>query len=309
MPVCSIVVPAFNSASTLERCVESARYQSCADIEILIIDDGSRDNSVEVAERFRRLDSRIEVFRFGENKGKSSAMNFAQDAARGEWIAVLDADDEYDPQRIERLLALATLHKADLVADNQLKVDPFTDAIVGLVFDSKTLGGQLDLHRYLSSVGWKHDYGTLKPIIRKEFITATGLSYNLEARFSQDFYFLLDFFLSGVAYVSNEAFYRYTLPFSPLLRKWTTTGAGAWRHNFEVALKVNESYLEKEPVPEGPEVEGLLRRRSAILKRSLKWSAFKRLLLEEGTKEALIYLIQRPKFWQTALRRLMLGRF
>lgn len=68
---------------------------------------------------------------------------------------------------------------------------------LGLVFDSKTLGGQLDLHRYLSSVGWKHDYGTLKPIIRKEFITATGLSYNLEARFPQDFYFLLDFFLSG----------------------------------------------------------------------------------------------------------------
>ena len=115
----SVVIPLYNSASTLPRAVRSALRQTLQDIEVLIVDDGSRDTSLAEARAIAATDSRVRVIALPANRGKSHAMNHAVAQANGAWIAVLDADDWYEPDRLATLLAAGESHDVALVADNQ----------------------------------------------------------------------------------------------------------------------------------------------------------------------------------------------
>ncbi len=115
----SIVIPLYNSASTLPHAVRSALSQTLRDIEVLIVDDGSRDTSLAEARAIAATDSRVRVIALPANRGKSHAMNRAIAQANGAWIAVLDADDWYEPDRLATLVAAGEAHEVALVADNQ----------------------------------------------------------------------------------------------------------------------------------------------------------------------------------------------
>jgi len=88
----SVIVPVYNAEKYLEECVESILQQSFASIEILLINDGSRDSSGIMCDSFAKKDSRIRVFH-KDNGGVSSARNLGLDNARGEWICFVDSDD------------------------------------------------------------------------------------------------------------------------------------------------------------------------------------------------------------------------
>lgn len=89
----SIIVPIYNAAANLHRCVDSILSQSFADYELLLIDDGSTDGSGAICDEYVAKDSRVRVFH-KENGGVSSARNLGLDNAKGEWIYFVDADDE-----------------------------------------------------------------------------------------------------------------------------------------------------------------------------------------------------------------------
>src|SRR4051794_38179328 len=100
----SVITAAYNCSNHIERAVDSVRQQSIADWEMLIIDDASTDDTFEVAKRLAARDQRIKVWRQEVNSGPSAARNRGIEAARGEWITILDADDAFRPLRLERLL-------------------------------------------------------------------------------------------------------------------------------------------------------------------------------------------------------------
>ncbi len=91
-PKVSIILPCYNRASYLEKCVQSVLSQTFTDLECILVDDGSKDNTREIAEQLMSLDSRVKYF-YKENGGLSSARNFGIEKARGEWIQCLDPDD------------------------------------------------------------------------------------------------------------------------------------------------------------------------------------------------------------------------
>ena len=115
----SVVIPVYNSAGTLRRAVDPVRRQTLRDLELLIVDDGSRDNSHALACELASTDQRIGVIALPENRGKAFAMNRAIEMAAGRWIAVLDADDWYEPERLEILVATSESRDVPMVADNQ----------------------------------------------------------------------------------------------------------------------------------------------------------------------------------------------
>lgn len=101
-PLVSVVVPAFNAASYLGGAIDSLRAQTISDIEIIVVDDGSGDDTLAVANRYATLDARVRVIARGTASGKPSiARNQALAAANGRYIAFLDADDTSVPTRIE----------------------------------------------------------------------------------------------------------------------------------------------------------------------------------------------------------------
>ena len=109
-PLVSVVIPAYNAAATIERTLESVIAQTYANLEILVIDDGSTDASQEIATRFARADSRIRVL-VQRNAGVAAARNHGLREANGAYVAPIDADDIWRPENIAR--QVAALESAD----------------------------------------------------------------------------------------------------------------------------------------------------------------------------------------------------
>jgi len=102
-PLFSIVLPVYNRERMLKRAIESCLAQDFADFELIVVDDGSTDRSVAVAEAYR--DHRISVVRHPVNRGVGPARNTGVAAARGEWLVCLDSDDELLPAALSSMAA------------------------------------------------------------------------------------------------------------------------------------------------------------------------------------------------------------
>lgn len=117
----SFVIPSFNSAAWLCHAVKSCQKQNYADIEIVVVDDGSTDSTKEVMDFMSAADSRIKYIRLDKNVGRSEARNIGNKAASGAYICVLDADDISLPDRAK--LTAKALSKADFVHGSAEVID------------------------------------------------------------------------------------------------------------------------------------------------------------------------------------------
>lgn len=100
----SVVIPVYNAAPWLERCIASIRMQTHRELEIILVDDGSTDASLEICESARRSDKRIHTLS-QKNNGAAAARNAGISRATGEFLMFVDADDFIDPDMVEKLLA------------------------------------------------------------------------------------------------------------------------------------------------------------------------------------------------------------
>lgn len=109
----SVIVPVYNVEDYLEECINSILSQTYTNLEILIVNDGSTDNSLEILQKFSQKDSRISVFT-KENGGLSSARNYAIDRANGKYFTFIDSDDYIDNNYIEILMKGLIDNDADI---------------------------------------------------------------------------------------------------------------------------------------------------------------------------------------------------
>lgn len=112
-PLISVIVPAYNIAPYIEKSIASICAQSYEHLEIVIVDDGSSDNTLSVVRRLAKQDRRIRVIS-KENGGVTSTRLRGVAEAMGEWIGFVDGDDYIEPQMYERLLANAQKYDADI---------------------------------------------------------------------------------------------------------------------------------------------------------------------------------------------------
>jgi glycosyltransferase involved in cell wall biosynthesis len=113
-PLLSIIIPVYDSEKSIGAIIEKILKQPMKDFELLLIDDGSKDNSLSILQQFAKGDSRIKVFH-KPNGGASSARNFGLDRASGKFIEFIDADDNFDSAMIEKLTNKIVADKTDLV--------------------------------------------------------------------------------------------------------------------------------------------------------------------------------------------------
>ena len=110
----SVIVPVYNVSPFLGKCLDSLLAQSFKDLEILIIDDGSTDDSGDICDKYAEEDKRITVFHT-DNKGLSAARNLGLDKSKGDYIAFVDSDDWIEPEIFDVLLRNAEETGADIV--------------------------------------------------------------------------------------------------------------------------------------------------------------------------------------------------
>ena len=101
----SVITPSYNSSLYIEATIRAVLAQTYSNWELLITDDCSTDDTVAIVERYVQQDSRIKLFRLGKNSGAALARNNSIREARGRYIAFLDSDDVWMPQKLERQLA------------------------------------------------------------------------------------------------------------------------------------------------------------------------------------------------------------
>lgn len=110
----SVIVPVYNVASFLERCIESLIKQTYVNLQIILVDDGSTDNSLDICERYKDIDERVHVIH-KLNGGLSSSRNVGLDSAEGEYIFFLDGDDWIALDGLERLYQIMISERVDIV--------------------------------------------------------------------------------------------------------------------------------------------------------------------------------------------------
>ena len=275
MPRVSILIPVYNASETILRALDSAQSQTLDDVEILVIDDASTDRTADVVLARSLADPRIRLYRLAVNGGPAVARNAGLDLATGEWIALLDADDTMESDRIEKLVSRAEAGDV-LVADNLTLYDRDADTIVRLGIDPALLGDglRLDCEGFAARCKTNQpdavDFGLLKPLIRVTHLRQHGLRYDEQSRYGEDFRFYLDVLLAGGRLlVLPEPGYQYTERFGSISGKRSAVSHTVARHDH---LEAQTLRLAEDP--RYAIVAKHLAERAAAIRRLGKISAF-----------------------------------
>ena len=122
----SVIVAAYNVEQYLHKCIDSILAQTYKNIELILVDDGSPDNSGAICEEYAQKDSRIKVIH-KQNGGQATARNVALGVATGDYIGFIDGDDWIEPEMYMRLIETLKKEDADIVQCGWYKVEPTGD--------------------------------------------------------------------------------------------------------------------------------------------------------------------------------------
>ncbi|MDO4490932.1 MAG: glycosyltransferase family 2 protein [Lachnospiraceae bacterium] len=190
-PSVSLIVPVYNAQDTLCRCVDSVLHQRYTDFELLIIDDGSTDNSPALCDQYA-TDPRVRVFH-QKNAGVSAARNLALSKAQGQYIQFLDSDDWITPDATLMLLRTAETHSADLVISDFYRVIGERVSIKGDIEEEGVMSREEYASRMMDNPADFY-YGVLwNKLYRREIIQKHHLQMDEEINWCEDFLFNLEY--------------------------------------------------------------------------------------------------------------------
>lgn len=227
----SVVIPAFKAAPFIDRAIQSALRQETVSTEIVVVDDACPlMTGRHVADAYKHL-SNVRVVHLEKNSGPAYARNIGFAAARGEWIAILDADDAYEPSRLHRLRALARKLNVSVIADNVRFYDPVSDKYSRPAIRTVSSLELLDKYKFVSQSKpgtGQLDFGLLKPIFNADTLRESGICYREDIRHGEDFLFYLELFCSDLRVaLTGDVGYNYTVRSAGLSQTRVDYGAVA----------------------------------------------------------------------------------
>ncbi|MCT3023941.1 glycosyltransferase family 2 protein [Pediococcus pentosaceus] len=186
----SIVIPIYNVEDFLESCLNSVKNQSYKDIEVLLVDDGSKDNSKKICDEFIEIDDRFKYV-YQKNSGVSSARNNGMRNARGEYITFVDGDDYLDKDHIEKMVN--GLSQSELaisgrknVTQNGIETEFKYDK--DITFDSKELIDQILKTGIVYSFPWNKIY-------KLKILHDNGIQFDESLDYGEDLVFNIQYAL------------------------------------------------------------------------------------------------------------------
>ncbi len=199
-PKVSFIIPVYNVDKYLTKCVNSVRCQTESNIEIILVDDGSTDNSGKICDIFSKKDSRILTIH-QKNQGVSVARNTGLDNATGEWVTFVDSDDWIDKQLCENTVSYAEKMSADIVmfsywtvCDNKKKKSKLIDLFQGNITDEKELILKKTISQYYGGNVMNNGVSagtTWGKLIRRDIIENNNLRFKEGITRAQDTVFWL----------------------------------------------------------------------------------------------------------------------
>ena len=295
----SIIVPSYNAGAFLADALRSVSDQTLRDFECLVIDDRSTDDGIAVARQFAEADARFRLIELAERCGVSTARNRGLGEARGRWVAVLDADDLFVPERLERLTRIGEEEEADLVIDDQLVTAfPRTSSNHrAFGFRARSFAiSQEDFFAGSRLFRRSFPLGYMKPLMRREFLRRMKVAYDPAVDSGEDFLFYAELFAARPSCIAtNFAAYIYR----------RRRGSASWS---EQHLRSQAQLSDRVAAEFGDRLSSTSRRALAGRKRDFEavTKAMPALtaLRERGWARLVGLLVAQPGVASTVLRRL-----
>ena len=302
-PTVSVIMANYNGAVHLADAIRSAQSQSLRDLEIIVSDDASADDSIAIVTGLMAEDPRIRLVRGCHSGGPAAARNRALALAQGEWIAVMDGDDLMHPDRLTTLVEMARRDKADMVADNLVEFDTS-----GSKPPHPLLSGRwaqepfwVEICRYIQL---NHLYGRgpalgyLKPLFRKTILTGPTAYYDETLRIAEDYNLVLRLLYAG------RRMRVYPLPLY-FYRKHSTSISHRLNERALEALKATDVRFLGTISRENQPVAKAVKRRMRSVETALAFEKLLNALKSRNWPAAIGIALTKPR--ATALLRLPLG--
>lgn len=216
MPLLSVIVPVYKVELYLDECVRSILNQTCRDLELILVNDGSPDRSGAMCDAWAVRDNRVRVIH-KENGGVCSARNAGLDAARGEFIAFVDSDDWVDPEMYAVMMTQAREHGCDVVMCDCVKEFPegsrlYTHEIRPGLYDRAALEKEYFPHLLMmENVEYPATISNCLLMVRRELVKEirylTGVRYSEDLLFGAQILYRADSF----CYLKGQAHYHYRM--------------------------------------------------------------------------------------------------
>ncbi|MGN0505736.1 MAG: glycosyltransferase [Lachnospiraceae bacterium] len=191
-PLVSIILPVYNAEKTLEKCVDSVLKQKFTDFELILVDDGSKDSSGLLCDKYASEDSRVRVIH-KENSGVSDSRNAAMDVARGTYLQFLDSDDWLTPDATELFAAAATENDCDMVVADFFRVAGERVAHKGDIQEERLMNRE-EYAMCMMEKPADFYYGVLwNKFFRRDIIEKYHLRMDKEISWCEDFMFNLEY--------------------------------------------------------------------------------------------------------------------
>jgi succinoglycan biosynthesis protein ExoO len=255
-----------NVAAYLSRALRSALSQTLADLEIIIVDE-STDSTLEIAQAAAERDSRLRVVHNVQRMGLAASRNQAQGAARGTWLALLDGDDAWVPDRLERLVEAGESSGADMVSDDLFWVEP--DQRTARAFLRQTYTSLLERQPpvWLSTGDLlRYRLGYLKPLIRRAFVEQHALAYDPMLQLQEDLHYFLSALIAGARWLQLPwaGYFYYQRPGSAMT-EWVD------RYVASRLLDKTNALVRSSLVEGSPQLRAELQRFAAEESVALRW--------------------------------------
>ena len=233
----SLIVPFYNAEKYIVACVESIQNQSYENFEVIFVDDGSTDRSVELLVQYN--DPRFRLLR-QSNAGVSAARNHGLRHAHGEYIAFMDVDDELESIYLQKMLQVAEQNSTDVVLCNYY--DIYSD---GKIVENRLpwKEGVLDIQHEKEHLLFQMIEGTVRSsvwrtLVRKEFWKETGLFFDARVGIAEDLLFLILLYNRAKRiYIVSECLYLYRKNADSALNRYYPDG-------LEKNLQFHEIFVE-----------------------------------------------------------------
>lgn len=210
----SIVIPIYNTSSMLSKCLDSVVHQTYTNLEIILVNDGSTDNSLEIIMSYKETDARIKVVN-KENGGLSSARNAGLKIATGRYVLHIDSDDWIELNMCESLISVAEGADVDIVSCDVFFETPGRTSIRKEPYSNCEFGDSF-LYKYIVKKGLN---SVCNKLIRMELYNGNGIMHYEDISLGEDFSALLRLVVvsQSICHV-NKPFYHYNLKSSGMSR-------------------------------------------------------------------------------------------
>lgn len=210
-PKISIIIPVYNTAPFLKHCLDSIYNQSFKDFEVLLINDGSTDESGKICDDYCAKDARFKVFH-KENGGVSSARNIGLKEMKGEWVFFSDSDDWLESDALQTLLDLASKEDSDLIIAGYRKLDEQggIKESIGQI-SQKNMSFEEALQEVYIATEYSYQGYLWNKLFRASIIRQNKMMYDTGIYFNEDRLFIIQFLCYSkkcVAY-STKVVYNY----------------------------------------------------------------------------------------------------